>query len=420
MGRISDGRQRALVLLGYAVLHLLLAPGEDALVTASGAPVLSITTGLLVAVLLTVGPAAALVAVLVRLALLSQGVELPDVVAAVLAVGTWTVVVLAVERTFRHFGPARTWRPMSSFLLATVVLGPALVVLVELLVVGTPVRSGRWLGLALGATTLAPGLRVAVLAPRRPGLVPQRVLVACGAFVVVLLLMGVLQLGEAGSGVTVFAVLLLLAGLGGYSAFVLSVGGGALLLPVLFDVLPTTPVVVVDPGQQFGWTVGIVCGLLLAIERDRRDDIAEDLRSVFDGAATPTLVVRLADLQVENANPAMVELVGPDALERPADPSHRPGPRRGAVPARRRQPAARALDRADPQQRGPVARRRARQPRPQAAAVLDQRLRRDAARARAAAGAGAGAADGGAPPRRRPAGDRVPRRPGPRRPRARW
>lgn len=323
MGRITDLRQRVVVLVAYAVLHVLLVPAEGALVTGAGAPVVSLTTGLLVTVLLTLGPTAATVAVVVRLLPLLQGGEPALVAADVLVVGTWVAVVLLVERTFRHFGPVRTWRPMASFLVGTVVLGPALLVLVELLVAGTPVTAGRWLGVAIGAAGLAPGLRVVVLAPSHGHLVERRALLACLAFVAAVVATSLLRPGEEGAGVTLFALLLLLGGIGGYGAFVLATAGAALALPVLLEVLASDAAArVVDPGAQFGWVVGIVCGLLLAIERDRRDDLASDLRAVFDGAATPTLVVRLADLAVESANPAMVELVGADALEGPAFLDH--------------------------------------------------------------------------------------------------
>lgn len=350
MGRITDPRQRAVVLLVFAALHLLLAPVEGALVTAGGVPAVSLTTGLLVALLLTTGPVGALVAVLVRLVPLLTGGAAGVVAADVLTVVTWTGVVLLVERSFRFFGPARTWRPMGAYVLGTVVIGPGLVVLVEQLVAGTPVVAGRWLGVALGAAALAPGLRVGVLTADRTGLVPRRALVACAVFVAALLGTALFGPGLEGAGTVLALLLVLVGGLGGYSAFVLSTAGAALALPVLVAVLAPAPDgLTVTPTVQLVWTVAIVCGLLLAIERDRRDDLASDLRAIFDGAATPTLVVQLADLRVESANPAMVELVGTDALDGPAFLDHIHPEDRFAVSLE--QVARRALERGHGQMR---------------------------------------------------------------------
>ena len=324
MGRSTSRRARGTITAATLVALPLAALLGARLGLGDGAPVVTLTLGVLVAHLLSVGPRGAPVAWygLVVHGLLVGGAPLGAALLATAACQTAVVVggVRLLEARFAQHGPLRRPIVMVEF---SVVAAAAIPLGVEAV--------WRWvggaLGIDLGPGTLlhctaaagigvlgvTPGLRMLVTGHARL-LDRSRLPAASGAvFVSTLAVLAVvLFVDENASDAAQLMVVpvLALAMLAGTSAYALA--NLAMLLAVTVTLAATDALAAATASTTAlvsWWVIGSL-GLLLAADGDRRRAIATEFRSFFLRSATPSLTVHTRDGRVLRANEAMAALLG--------------------------------------------------------------------------------------------------------------
>lgn len=323
MGRLATRRARwSLTIVVLAVLPIiaLLCKG---LLLASGAPLVTLVAGLLLAHLLSVGPRGYPVAVIgfVLEATITNGHPFGAPVLAVAAVQALVVVGGAVllEARFHHYGPVRKPAVMIEFGL----LGAGLVPL-------GVVAASQWLGPVVGAPgipvpmlhaiaaagigvlTTTAGIRMVVKGQHRQldrTRLPSAVAAVTVSAVAALL---VVQFGDEGAVAAsqILAIpVLALAMLVGTVAYSLAVTATLFAVVVPLAVFGDVASWDVATGSLVAWWVVGFVGLLLATDGDRRRAAAEEFRTFFDRSAAPSLTVNTRTGLVVRANSAVTRLL---------------------------------------------------------------------------------------------------------------
>lgn len=323
MGRLGSARAQVMVTIGF----LLLAPGAvlatDRLELTSGAPGLGLLLGLVVALLLSVGPRAAPAVagafLLEALVVGDQSLSMATVAVALAQAAAATGVVLFVERRFAHHGPVRRPIVMVEFAAVAAAALPLVVQLLPDVAAAIGVvepRPGPYLQRALadgiGVLSITAGVRMLVMRQRTGLERGAAVGVAAAALLTVASVLGTLWIGGAealvGAQVVVLPLLLLalLMGTTGYTIGVAVTAVGVVVPLALWDI--TGPLPITTPIHAVWWLVAALA-LLLAADGDRRRAAAVEFRMFFARSATPSLSVNADTGRVAKANEAAAALL---------------------------------------------------------------------------------------------------------------
>jgi PAS domain S-box-containing protein len=319
VGRLESAQARGVATAVFIVLFPLSCLLTRNLQIVGGLPGLGVTTGLIVAYLLFVGPIggpAVFGAMIVdqwlvqELALTSTGLAAAAASTAVLVGG-----VVFLEHRFRVLGPARRARVVGEFLLICAVLTVGLSILLGLLITGAP-WSGpdflqRVIGDGLGVLLLVPGLRMLVLGEglatsRRDA---QRIMVA-GGFAALALLV-TLRIGGgavAEAQIAVFPILIM-SFLGGTVVYSIGAFVTTMIVAIPAAILLTVPPEMSVGGHATWWMVA-AGGLMLAAEGDRNRALTNELQSLFSFGATPTAEASVGTAILRRANDALATITG--------------------------------------------------------------------------------------------------------------
>ena len=331
MGRLSTRRERWLVTVAVLVALPTVAVLARGLRLESGAPLVTLVIGVLVAYLLSIGPRGLPVAIVgfVLEAWVTGGQPFGAPVVVLATVQALVVVggVLLLEARFRHHGPVRKPAVMVEFGLIGAGLVPMGVV-----------AAAEWLGAALGVPridvpvlhcvaaagigvlTLTPGIRMLIKGQHRQldrSRAPTALAAAMVSSVAVLV---AIQFGDdsavAASQILALPVLAL-AMLVGTVAYSVAVSLTLLAVTVPLAAVDVTGAWEVSTSALVAWWVVSFIGLLLATDGDRRRAAAEEFRTFFLQSATPSLTVNTTDGRVLRANGAAARLLTTDvdALE---------------------------------------------------------------------------------------------------------
>lgn len=299
------------------------------LVLGSGAPLVTLVTGVLLAYLLSIGPRGYPVALIgfVLDATITNGHPLGLPVLALAAAQAIVVVggAALLEARFRHYGPVRKPAVMIEF----GIIGAGLV---PLGVVAASELFGPVLGLprlpvsvlhcvaaaGIGVLTTTAGIRMVIKGQHRQldrTRLPSALAAAAVSAVAVLL---VVQFGDEGAvaaGQILAIPVLALAMLVGTVAYSLAVT--ITLFAVIVPIAAFSDVASWDvaTGSLVAWWVVGFVGLLLATDGDRRRAAAEEFRSFFDRSATPSLTVNTRTGLVVRANTAVTHLLDAGARD---------------------------------------------------------------------------------------------------------
>lgn len=319
MGRLDGMRERVLVALLYVVLHPLAAELEQALTSPEGAPAVGLTTAMLVAMLLSVGPTGVVAGAAAALLGLGLGGDVPALLSELVAVATWTLLVLGLERSVGpvdRAGPTRAWRALLVFCLVSAATAPALLTWVDAALGAGPGGVGAALGRALGLLVVTPGLRILVVRgwpARDTGRIPRvaAVAVALAAATAAGIALSPGGTSSAGTMLVVAALVLLLAQQVGQQPAMVAAAVGSVAVLVALALFGDGPATV-PPTEQLGWLVVVVVAMVVAVGTDHSRDAAAELATMFDVARTPTAVVQPAEGTLERVNPAARALLGDD------------------------------------------------------------------------------------------------------------
>ena len=329
LGRMETVVERRWCTVLFVLLHPVLAWLDTGLVTDVEAPFVVLTTGLSLALLLSVGPLGGLVVggMHVVSALVLQGAELEGelVAEAVVVAAVLTLAALVLESRFAVLGGPRTPRVVLETLFVAGLAAPAVLAVGTAAIHAVGPEPDVPSNLQLAQLAVAHGLGVLVVMPgarmllkREPIVVSagDAVVVAAGVVATAVLVGATALLAPDGVGELaddpVIVLPLLLVGF--------LVGSGSYSVTLLAVTLVATAVAALaypDDGLELSigltahasWWVVLGGGLLLAAEGDRRRRATLKLAALFGHAAAPSAEVS-ADGRIIQVNRAFAALLG--------------------------------------------------------------------------------------------------------------
>ncbi len=316
MGRLRGTAARAFVTLALFVLLPALGLVERGVRLTDGGAGITLTTGLLLAYVMFIGPVGvpiAFIASLLELAIV-RGQPVTTAVVVELSVKLLAVLLtaLVLEARSRHHGGVRTPGLVVEFV---VVAGVMLPLAANGVVASVQSPTLFWHAViadGLGVLLMVPGLRVLVM---REALVisrRDRIMLAVVAAFVVAVLVPLLLLGgplSAGESQIVLLPLLLIAarvGTAPYAAGITAVQLAIVTPLALFG----TATLQVGVGGHASWWMVTAGGLLISAEGDRSQRITREYQALFNYGTTPTAEVDRATGTIRRVNDALAAITG--------------------------------------------------------------------------------------------------------------